>query len=124
MVLLKYTPLCCLLVACLWVVNKATIEEEGYLLPTIARKITADVSTECSSRHQGESEGGANKTLLFIATLLRIHVIGGQRSVRIATCILSSVAINSNVFVCTSFTFALMTTGAFSRNVGKLFSEL
>jgi len=28
----------------------------------------ADVSTECSSHHQGESEGGANKTLLFIAT--------------------------------------------------------
>ena len=31
----------------------------------------ADVSTECSSRYQGESEGGANKTSLFIATLLR-----------------------------------------------------
>ena len=44
--------------------------------------------------------------------LLRIHVIGGQRSVRIAPP------------VCTSFTFTLMTTGAFSRNVGKLFSKL
>jgi len=28
----------------------------------------ADVSTKCSSHHQGESEGGANKILLFIAT--------------------------------------------------------
>jgi len=28
----------------------------------------ADVLPECSSHHQGESEGGANKTLLFIAT--------------------------------------------------------
>ena len=28
------------------------------------------------------------------------------------------------MFVRTSFTFALMTTGAFIRNVGKLFSEL
>jgi len=37
-------------------------EEKGYLLPTLARKNNfADVSTECSSHHQGESEGGANK---------------------------------------------------------------
>jgi len=42
-------------------------EEKGYLLPTLARKITA-ISTECSSHRQGESEGGANKALLFIAT--------------------------------------------------------
>ena len=28
------------------------------------------------------------------------------------------------MFVRTSFTFARMTTGAFSRNIGKLFSEL
>ena len=44
--------------------------------------------------------------------ILRIHIIGGQMSVRIAPP------------VHTSFTFTLMTTGAFSRNVGKLFSKL
>ena len=40
------------------------------------------------------------------------------------TCILSTcMAINGNV--CSHFiTFALITTGAFSRNVGKLFSKL
>ena len=32
------------------------MNEEGYLLPTIARKKLADVLTECFSRHQGESE--------------------------------------------------------------------
>ena len=37
------------------------------------------------------------------------------------TCILSSVAINSNVLFAPP---SLMTTGAFSQNVGKLFSEL
>ena len=32
--------------------------------------------------------------------------------------------LNMVMFVRTSFTFTLMMTGAFSRNVGKLFSEL
>ena len=42
--------------------NMAINEEKGYLLPTLARKNNfADVSTECSSHHQGESEEGANK---------------------------------------------------------------
>ena len=49
--------------------NSFINEEKGYLLPTLARNNNfADVSTECSSHHQGKSEGGANKTLLFIAT--------------------------------------------------------
>ena len=51
---------------------------------------------------------------IYSHALLRIQVIGGQRLVRIA--------MNSNV--CNSFTFSLMTTGAFSRNAGKLFSKL
>ena len=47
------------------------------------RKYLADVSTEFSSRHQGKSERGVNITI-YSHTLLRIHLIGGQRSVRIA----------------------------------------
>ena len=41
---------------------------------------------KCFSWHQGESESSAKQTLLFIAihAVLRISVIGGQRSVRIA----------------------------------------
>ena len=34
------------------------------------------------------------------------------------------VADHNGTFIDVSFTFALMTTGAFSRNIGKLFSEL
>ena len=40
------------------------------------------------------------------------------------TCILSSAWLQIDAFVHTLFTFALMMTGAFSQNVGKLFSEL
>jgi len=39
-------------------------------------------------------------------------------------CILSSAWLKIAAFVRTSFTFDQMTTEAFSRNVGKLFSEL
>ena len=42
-----------------------------------------DVSTEFSSRHQGESEVQIN-VAIYGHALLRIHIIGGQRSVRIA----------------------------------------
>ena len=34
------------------------------------------------------------------------------------------IADHNGTFIIVSFTFALMTTGAFSRNIGKLFSEL
>ena len=44
-------------------------------------KITCDISTECSSCHQGESEEVQTN---ISHALLRTHVIGGQRSVRIA----------------------------------------
>jgi len=43
-----------------------------------------------------------NNVVIYSHALLRICIIGGQRSVRIAT------------LFRTSFTFALMTTGAFS----------
>jgi len=54
--LLLLTPLCRQLKLLLNVTNSSS--ENNF----------ANVSTECSSHHQGESEGGANKTLLFIAT--------------------------------------------------------
>ena len=45
----------------------------------------ADVSTEYSSCHQGESEEvQTNIAFQYSHALLRIHIIGGQRSVRIA----------------------------------------
>ena len=57
---------------------------EGHLSPTwVRKKKLANISTECSSRHQGES-----------------------------------------IIAVSSFTFALMTTGAFNWNVGRLFSKL
>ena len=62
--------------------------EKVYLLPTWVREI-ADVSTECSSRHQSESGRSVNNVAIYSQALLRIHVIGGQRSVRIALPFLS-----------------------------------
>ena len=58
---------------------------EGHLLPTWVwkKKKLANISTECSSCHQGES-----------------------------------------IIPASSFTLALMTTGAFNWNVGRLFSKL
>ena len=44
----------------------------------------ADVSTECSSRHQGEVKEVRNNVAIYSHALPRIHIIGGQRSVRIA----------------------------------------
>ena len=43
----------------------------------------ADVLTECSSRHQGESEEVRTNSAIYSHALLRIHLIGDQRSVRI-----------------------------------------
>ena len=43
---------------------------------------SANVSTECSS-HQDECEGVQTNTTIIGHTPLRIHVIGGQRLVRI-----------------------------------------
>ena len=48
-------------------------------------KKLANVSTECSSRHQGESEEVQTNIAIYSHALLGIHVIGGQRSVRIVT---------------------------------------
>ena len=62
--------------------------EKVYLLPTWVREIV-DVSTECSSRHQSESGRSVNNVAIYSQALLRIHVIGGQRSVRIALPFLS-----------------------------------
>ena len=42
-------------------------------------KKLADVLTECSSRHQGESEEVQTNIAIYSHALLRIHVIGGQR---------------------------------------------
>ena len=39
---------------------------------------------QCSSHHQGESEEVWTNSAIYSHALLRIHVIGGQRSVRIA----------------------------------------
>ena len=47
-------------------------------------KKLADVLTECSSRHQGKSEELQTNIAIYSHALLRIHVIGGQRLVRIA----------------------------------------
>ena len=47
------------------------------------RKQLADVSTECSSCHQGEGEE-AWKNIAIYSHALLIHIIQGQRSVRIA----------------------------------------
>ena len=51
-----------------------------------------NVSTECSSHHQGESEEVQTNVGIYVCALLRIHVIGGQRLVMIAPpCLLISV---------------------------------
>ena len=47
-------------------------------------KRVADVSTECSSHHQGESKEVRTNVAIYSHVLLRIGIIGGQRSVRIA----------------------------------------
>ena len=47
-------------------------------------KKLANISTKCSSHHQAESEKTANKRCYYSHTLLRIHIIGGQRSVKIS----------------------------------------
>ena len=60
---------------------------------------------------------------IYSHALLRILVIGGQRSVRVTPPSLPPHH-SGPAIICTSFTFALMTAGAFSRNVGKLFSKL
>ena len=73
-----------------------------------------DVSTDSSSHHQGESEE-VRTTAIYSHALLRMHVIGGQRLVRVAPPSLPPHH---------SSPVTLITTGAFSRNVGKLFSEL
>jgi len=39
--------------------------------------------TECSSHHQGESAKVQTNAAIYSHALLSIHVIGGQRSVRI-----------------------------------------
>ena len=60
-------------------------EEEGYLLPTIARKITLPTfRLNAPVVIRAKVKEVRTKTSLFIATLLRIHVIRGQRLVRIA----------------------------------------
>ena len=59
-------------------------EEEGYQFYQLELgKQLAYVLTECSSRHQGESEEVWTKVAIYSHALLRIHVIGGQWSVRI-----------------------------------------
>ena len=62
-------------------------------------------------------------TAIYSHALLRIWVIGGQKSVRVAPFSLPPHH-SGPAIICTSFTFALMTAGAFIRNVSKLFSEL
>ena len=52
---------------------KPVVEEKGYLLPTLAWKIAADVLTECSSRHQGKSEEVWTNVGIYSHALLRIH---------------------------------------------------
>ena len=49
-----------------------------------SEKKLADISTKFSSHHQAESEKTANKCCYYSHTLLRIHIIGGQRSVKIS----------------------------------------
>ena len=46
-------------------------------------KELADVSTECCSRHQGESEEVQTNVAIYSHGLLRVHVIRGQRLVRV-----------------------------------------
>ena len=54
---------------------------ESHLLPTWAWKIACqDISTECSTCHQGKGEKLQTNTI-YSHALLRIHVIRGQRSV-------------------------------------------
>ena len=54
---------------------------ESHLLPTWAWKIGCrDISTECSTCHPGAGEKLRTNTI-YSHALLRIHVIGGQRSV-------------------------------------------
>ena len=80
------------------------------------RKV-ADVLTECSSCHQGD--GGPEVLGCWTA------MIRGQekRSNPHRPLTSNDMAINSSV--CSHFfTFALMTTGAFSRNVGMLYTKL
>ena len=47
------------------------------------RKQLADVSTECSSRHECESEEVGINVAIYSHVLLKIHVVGGQRSVKL-----------------------------------------
>ena len=49
-----------------------------------SRTFSSDILTECSSHHQGESEEVRTNVAIYSHALLRIHVIGGQRSVRVA----------------------------------------
>ena len=59
-------------------------EEKVICFKLELRKYLADVSTECSSCHQGESEKVRTNFAIYGHALLRIHIIGGQRLVRIA----------------------------------------
>ena len=64
---------------------KACVNEEKVICFQLELgKKLADVSTECSSRHQGESDKVWTNIAIYSHALLRIHIIGGQRSVRIA----------------------------------------
>ena len=70
-------------------------------------KQLANVLTECSSRHQGESEEMQTNLTIYSHALLRICVIGGQRSVR-----------------CSSLPPCLLIIAVQQPGTFKLFSEL
>ena len=50
-------------------------------------KYLVNISTECSSRHQVKSENCEQMLLFNSHALLRIHIIGGQRSVGLEPCV-------------------------------------
>ena len=78
---------CCLTNgSCYWTqISCCLNEEKGYLLPTLARKITLPTfRLNAPVIIRAKVKKVRTNITIYSHTLLRIHVIGGQRSVRIA----------------------------------------
>ena len=81
------------------------------MLPIWARKISCRCFDWMLQSSSGQREAVSTNAVIYSHVLLTIRVTGGQRSIPTNYC--------SHFF-----TFGLMMTGAFSRNVSKLFSKL